>query len=61
MFAPVLLSQVLIPRLQLRYHRSAIINVSGENANQPIPGMAISSGAKAFIRQFSGKYGIGTK
>ena len=55
MFAPVLLSQALIPRLQLRYHRSAIINISGENANQPIPGMAISSGAKAFIRQFSGR------
>ncbi|CAK8678792.1 unnamed protein product [Clavelina lepadiformis] len=53
MFAPVLLSHHLIPRLQLRYHKSAIINISGENAHQPIPGMAISSGAKSFIRQFS--------
>nr|XP_002124801.2 very-long-chain 3-oxoacyl-CoA reductase 1-like [Ciona intestinalis] len=53
MFSPVLLSQHLIPRLQHRYHRSAIVIIGGENANQPIPGMAISSGAKAFLRQFS--------
>jgi len=55
MFAPVLLSQHMIPRLQHRYHRSAIVVVGGENAHQPIPGMAISSGAKAFLRHFAGQ------
>ena len=40
--------------MQQRYHRSAIIIIGGENAKQPIPGMAISSGAKAFIRNFTG-------
>ena len=54
MFAPVLLSHQIIPRMQQRYHRSAIIIVGGENAKQPIPGMSVSSGAKAFIGNFSG-------
>jgi len=53
MFSPVLLSQHIIPRLEQRYHRSAIIVVTGENANQPMPGMAVSSGAKAFLRNFA--------
>lgn len=52
-FGSVLLTQQFLPRLLQRFHRSAVINVSSENGNQPIPGMAVSSGAKAFVKQFT--------
>jgi len=53
MFSPVLLSHQVIPRMLQRYHKSAIVVVGGENAKQPIPGMSVSSGCKAFLKNFS--------
>nr|XP_039271372.1 very-long-chain 3-oxoacyl-CoA reductase 1-like [Styela clava] len=52
-FGCVLLCQQFLPRLVQRFHRSAIINISSEIAHQAIPGMAVSSGSKAFITQFT--------